>query len=271
MTILQKVIKYLAMAFAIFLTVSIISGILGVFGLFGGLFDDKAVSDDIKTYALSSDIRDLEVKINAADFTIEQGESFSVESNLKHLTVEDKNGVLTITETKGFGNTYTGAVLTLYIPEDTVFEKANITTGAGRLTVDHLSADAMNFELGAGEVVIDTLIATSYVDIDGGLGKITISGGTLHNLDLDMGVGQLNLTSALTGESDFELGVGESNITVIGNKDDYKLDIEKGIGNITVDGTSVSNIKGQGNGKNSIEVSGGIGAINLKFNESDAK
>ena len=93
----------------------------------------------------------------------------------------------------------------------------------------------------------------------------------LHNLDFDMGVGQLNLTSVLTGESDFDLGVGESNITVIGNKDDYKLDIEKGIGNITVDGEGVSNIKGQGNGNNSIEVNGGIGAINLKFKESEAK
>ena len=84
-------------------------------------------------------------------------------------------------------------------------------------------------------------------------------------------MGQFNLTSALTGECDFDLGVGESNITVIGNKDDYKLDIEKGIGNITVDAASVSNIRVQGKGNNSIEVSGGIGAINLKFKESDSK
>ena len=271
MTTFQKVIKYLAMAFAIFLTVSIIGGVLSMFGLFGGFLGGDAVNDDIKIYAVSSDISNLEVKINAADFTIKQGERFSVESNLKHLTVEDKNGVLTIKETKKFSSTYTGAVLTLYIPADTVFEKANITTGAGRLTVDCLSAATMNFELGAGEVTIDTLVATSDIDIDGGAGKITISSGALHNLDLDMGVGQLNLTSSLAGESDFDLGVGESNITVIGNKDDYRLDIEKGIGDITVDGTSVSNIKGQGNGNNGIEVSGGIGAINLKFKESDAK
>jgi len=38
MTTLQKVIKYLAIAFAIFLTVTIIGGILSVVGLFGGLF-----------------------------------------------------------------------------------------------------------------------------------------------------------------------------------------------------------------------------------------
>ena len=242
-----------------------------MFGLFGGFFSGDAVTEDTKTYSVSSEIQSIEVKINAADFTIKQGESFSVESNLKYLTVEDKNGVLTIKETKKFANTYTGAVLTLYIPADTVFEKVNIITGAGRLTVDSLSASTMNFELGAGEVTIDTLVATSGIDIDGGAGKITVSGGALHNLDLDMGVGQLNLVSALTGDSDFDLGVGESNITIIGNRDDYKLDIEKGIGNITVDGASVSNIKGQGNGNNSIEVNGGIGAINLKFKESEAK
>ena len=271
MTNFQKTVKYIAMAFAIFLTVSIIGGILSMFGLFGGFFSGDVVTEDTKTYSVSSEIQSIEVKINAADFTIKQGESFSVESNLKHLTVEDKNGVLTIKETKKFANTYTGAVLTLYIPADTVFEKVNIITGAGRLTVDSLSASTMNFELGAGEVTVDTLVATSGIDIDGGAGKITVSGGTLHNLDLDMGVGQLNLTSALTGDSDFDLGVGESNITIIGNRDDYKLDIEKGIGNITVDGASISNIKEQGNGNNGIEVSGGIGAINLKFKESDAK
>ncbi|MBR3837981.1 MAG: DUF4097 family beta strand repeat protein [Clostridia bacterium] len=268
MTTFQKLIKYLAMAFAIFLTVSIIGGILSMFGLFGGFFDGDAVTEDIKVYSVSSKIQSLEVKINAADFTIKQGESFSVESNLKHLTVEDKNGVLTVKETKKFAHTYTGAVLTLYVPADTVFEKANIITGAGRLTVDSLSASTMNFEFGAGEVTIDTLVATSGIDIDGGAGKITISGGALHNLDLDMGVGQLNLTAALTGKSDFDLGVGESNVTVIGNQDDYKLDIEKGIGNITVDGESIANIKGQGSGQNKIEISGGIGAVNLKFKES---
>ena len=267
MTTAQKVIKYLAMAFAIFLTVSIIGGLLSMFGLFGGFFGGDAVTEDIKTYSVSSDIQSLEVKINAADFTIKQGESFTVESNLKHLTVEDKNGVLTIKETKKYSKTYTGAVLTLYVPAGTVFDRADITTGAGRFTVDQLSAGTMKFELGAGEVTIDTLIATTAIDIDGGAGRITISGGALHNLDLDMGVGQLNLTSALIGDSDFDLGIGESNITVIGNKDNYKLDIEKGIGNITIDGTSVSNIKEYGNGNNIIEVSGGIGAINLRFQE----
>lgn len=265
MTTFQKVLKYLAMAFAIFLAVSIIGGILSAVGLLGGFFGGDAVAEDMKTYAISADITDLVVEINAADFTVAQGESFCVESNLKHLTVSEENGVLTIRETNKFSRTYTGAVLTLYIPQDAVFEKATVKTGAGRLTVDRLAAGTMALELGAGEVNIGTLVATSEVDIEGGAGKVTLSDGALHNLDLDMGVGQLNLTAALTGKSDLDLGVGESNITVIGNKDDYALDIEKGLGSVTIDGTSVSDVKVQGNGNNSIEISGGIGAINLKY------
>ena len=153
MTTFQKTVKYVAMAFAIFLAVSIIGGVLSMFGLFGGFFGGDAVTDGVKTYTISSDIKALEVKINAADFQIKQGEVFSVESNLKHLTVEDKNGVLTIKETKKFVSTYTGAVLTLYIPADTVFESANIVTGAGRFTVDYFSADTINFLLSSLHLV----------------------------------------------------------------------------------------------------------------------
>ena len=267
MTPFQKTVKYIAMAFAIFLTVSIIGGMLSVFGLFSGFWGGDAVIENVKTYTVSSDINALDVKINAADFQIKQGEAFSVESNLKHLTVEDKDGVLTIKETKKFGSTYTGAILTLYIPADTVFEKANIVTGAGRFTVDYLSADAMNFELGAGEVTIGSLIAAKYADIEGGAGKITIADGALNNLDLEMGVGQLNLTSVLSGDCSLDSGVGEMNVTLLGNKEDYKLDLEKGIGNISVDGDNISGNSNIGNGINEVEIHGGIGAIHVKFKD----
>lgn len=267
MTTFQKVIKYLAIAFAIFLTVSIFGGILGAVGMLEGLFTNDAVLDDMKTYTVSEQITSLKVNINAADFTIKQADSFFVESNLKYLTVEENNGVLTIQETNKLNGKYSDAALTLGIPKEFVFERANIITGAGRLTVDFLSAETLNLEFGAGEVRIDSLIAASRADIDGGAGKITIAGGSLNNLDLDMGVGQLNLTSAVLGNSEFDLGVGETNIVLIGSKDDYEIDVEKGIGNITFDGKTVSGFVSSGSGNNRIEISGGIGAINLSFKE----
>ena len=267
MTTLQKVIKYLAIAFAVFLTVSIIGGILSAVGLFGGLFSSDAVLEEVKTYSVAAEIYNLDIEINAADLLIKEGEAFSVESNLKHLKVEEKGGLLTIQETKKFTGTYNGALLTVYVPAGTVFDNVNLTTGAGRLTIGNLASGTLDFELGAGDVSIDSLVTTKSADIEGGAGRITIVGGALKDLDLDMGVGQLNLTSALTGNCQLDLGVGESNITLIGSKENYKLDLEKGLGNISVDGVNVSDYGSSGNGTNKVEINGGVGSINVRFED----
>ena len=275
MTTLQKVIKYLALAFAIFLTVSIVGGILSAVGLLGSLFsDDDAEWGDVigetKNYTVSSEISDLNIQINAADFYIKEGNSFSIESNLKNLEVDEKNGCLTLkdlTKIKLNGsNAYENAVLTIYVPVGTVFDNVNIKTGAGRFTVDSLSAATIGFELGAGDVTISKLIAEKSANIEGGAGRITISDGAIKNLDLEMGLGQLNLTSALTGDCNLDSGVGEMNVTLLGSKDDYELDIEKGIGNITVDGKNVTDFGSGGNGAHEVDIHGGVGAINVRFN-----
>ena len=275
MTTLQKVIKYLALAFAIFLTVSIVGGILSAVGLLGSLFsDDDAEWGDVigetKNYTVSSEISDLNIQINAADFYIKEGNGFSVESNLKNLEVDEKNGCLTLkdlTKIKLNGsNAYENAVLTIWVPVGTVFDNVNIKTGAGRFTVDSLSAATIGFELGAGDVTISKLIAEKSANIEGGAGRITISDGAIKNLDLEMGLGQLNLTAALTGDCNLDSGVGEMNVTLLGSKDDYELDIEKGIGNITVDGKNVTDFGSSGNGANEVDIHGGVGAINVRFN-----
>ncbi len=275
MTTLQKVIKYLALAFAIFLTVSIVGGILSAVGLLGSLFsDDDAEWGDVigetKNYTVSSEISDLNIQINAADFYIKEGNSFSIESNLKNLEVDEKNGCLTLkdlTKIKLNGsNAYENAVLTIWVPVGTVFDNVNIKTGAGRFTVDSLSAATIGFELGAGDVTISKLIAEKSANIEGGAGRITISDGAIKNLDLEMGLGQLNLTAALTGDCNLDSGVGEMNVTLLGSKDDYELDIEKGIGNITVDGKNVTDYGSSGNGANEVDIHGGVGAINVRFN-----
>ncbi|MBE6926711.1 MAG: DUF4097 domain-containing protein [Ruminococcaceae bacterium] len=265
MTAFQKGIKYLAIGLAVFLTVSIIGGILGAIGIFGDLFDDEVVLEDLTSYPVTGQIRNLEIVINAADFSIKKGKSFSVESNLKHIQVEEKGSTLSIEETRKFSGTYADAVLILYIPAETEFDNVELTTGAGRLTIEDLSVETIDFELGTGEVNITSLTATRSAEIDGGAGRITVSGGALNDLDLGMGVGQLNLTSALSGNCRMDLGIGASDITLIGSKEDYKLEVNKGIGDLSVDGQSVNDYGSSGNGANEVEINGGIGAIRIRF------
>ena len=256
----------------------ILGGVFGALGFFGGIFDEGADKNsaantavgDMKSYEIYSDIYKLDIEIGAADFKIEQGESFSVESNLKNLRVTEEQGCLYLEEATRRGKISTGvsyedAVLTIFIPEKAEFREIELSCGAGRLTIDRLVSESLEFELGAGEVSIGELTATKGADIKGGAGSITISGGMLCNLDLEMGMGQVNLTSALKGECELQSGLGEANIRLLGSRDDYSVRIEKGIGSIFVDGENITDGKIFGNGENRVAVEGGIGAINLEF------
>lgn len=228
---------------------------------------ENVVLDDSKTYEITSDIHSLDIQINAADFKIKHGDEFSVESNLKYLSVSEKDGVLTITDEAKSSSNYSNAVLTLYVPKGIVFDDVDITTGAAKLTADALSISSLELKLGAGDVRFESLHVSSNADIKGGTGQITIVSGTINDLSLEMGMGELNLTAAVLGDSNLKFGVGESNLTLIGSKDDYKVDVEKGLGSISVDGKDVSDFGSSGNEQNHINIEGGIGSINIAFRE----
>ena len=102
MTTFHKVTKYIATGFAILLAVAIIGGIFGAVGLFCGFFSEGDITEDMTVYSVASHINNLNIEINAANLYIKKGEAFSVESNLKELSVEEKGDVLTVRETKSF-------------------------------------------------------------------------------------------------------------------------------------------------------------------------
>ena len=270
MTTAQKIIKYLAIAFAIMLIVSIVGGIASALGAIGGFFIGGAATGELKTYEIDSTttITELDIEVGAADLVIKQGDAYSVKSNLKNLSVEENNGVLSVKEKTIFAGKYNGATVTIYLPAN-YFERIEINTGAGRLQADSLNAYKLDLELGAGEVYIDRVSIGSSASIEGGTGKLTVAFGTICNLDLDMGVGQLNLAAELYGNNELNLGVGEANITLQNYEMNiYTIDIEKGIGSITVNGEHVSDYDCSGNGQSHVQINGGIGAINLNFKES---
>ena len=86
----------------------------------------KLVLDEAKTYEITSQITSLDIRINAADLKIEYADAFSVVSNLKNLEVSERGGTLTLkdlTKAVAVTESYEGAMLTVYIPMGTEFEK----------------------------------------------------------------------------------------------------------------------------------------------------
>ena len=260
MTDSRKIIKYLSLGLAILL------GVLAVAGIFTVIGRSVSVVGDTWRYEPEnySEIIGLEMEIDAGEIKIQRGDRFIVVSNMKYIDVSDGKNVV-IKERDHLAANYNDAFMTIYIPEDMSLTELDITVGAGTFNADTLSAERLDLEFGAGEVNIGALYATHEADIESGAGKVTVGGGRLCDLQLDMGVGELNLTSEIVGEGELNLGVGEVSITLLGKRDDYTLEMNKGVGDIRFDGESLSNGKTVGNGQNFVEINGGVGSISVEF------
>lgn len=265
MTQAQKWIKNGAIALAILLAVSIIGSALTAAITLVGWLGGDGILDEMKTYSVSSEVTSLEMELGGTEVQIKTGKALSVESNLKHLTVEEKDGCLRVEQTGQTGMNFDDALLILYLPADFSFREAEIETGAGRLAVQVLSAGKLTLDLGAGEVVIDDLRVMDSCQINGGAGAVTVKNGAIHNLNMDMGVGQLILTAKLTGSCGMDLGVGQTELTLLGAREDYRIKIDKGVGSAEIDGESATNGQTYGTGDVFVAIDGGVGSIEVEF------
>ncbi|MGN0548596.1 MAG: hypothetical protein ACI4IM_03280 [Acutalibacteraceae bacterium] len=274
MTSVQKAIKYLAMAVAIILSVSIIGGIFSALSSVSFIFSkgEKDAVGEMQTYQINGEISSLDIEINAAKLEIVQGEQFSVESNHKYISVSSDSGKLRINETRRIASLSSeAAVIRLTVPSGFVFDEADIETGAGKVTIDSLSADILDVSLGAGKATVENLVANSRADIEGGTGMLTVNGGSLNNLNLDMGVGSLTFKSRIEGNSSLDLGVGEAKLIILGRREDYCIELDKGLGEARLEGESMRDDSVYGAGSNRLSIDGGVGAVNIEFSEETVK
>ncbi|MBO4991855.1 MAG: DUF4097 family beta strand repeat protein, partial [Firmicutes bacterium] len=189
MTTTQKIIKYCAIAFALTLVISIVGGIVSAITGIVPAFGSGSAEGTMKEYTIAGTVKDMSIDIDSAQLELRTGDSFSVSSNLKYLTLENKDGVLSIWEDRPAVGMQSGnARLVLTIPKEYEFDTAIILTGAGTVKIEELLTEDLDLNLGAGEVEIDRIAADHSARIDGGAGDLTIDNGRFADLDFDMGV-----------------------------------------------------------------------------------
>lgn len=266
---IQKIIKYLAIAFAMFLTFSIISGIMYGVSFLGNLFDDdkKGITEKMDDLEINDSTLLLDINVSGSNITIKNGDTFKAETNNKYINSKQDKNKLYIEEKKHNWFHNNNSELIIYIPNDFVFDSISIETGAGKVNVETLSTKQLYLNLGAGKVDINNLDVLENATIDGGTGEININAISINNLDLDMGVGKLSLTSKLIGNNKIDSGVGEINLSLIGTLEDYKIFLDNGIGKTKINGKTMKEDNTYGTGNNKIDIDGGIGSIDIDFIE----
>lgn len=268
MNAMQRVIKYLAIALAIGIIFSIVSGVLGAISLVAGIAsvgEEKVEAVD-SAFGPFEGIENLSMEIGAADIYIRAGDELRAETDNPYIELTTRGATLVIREKSHFAN-LEGSTLILYIPEGLELSDVDMQTGAGRITCEALNCRELDLELGAGEAELGSLTVTGEADIEGGAGRIVIRSGSLSNLRFDMGLGEARITAAFTGSSRISAGIGSLELTLLSGREDYTIRTEQGIGRITLDGMAISGNSTTGSGNNRIELNGGIGNIDIDFNE----
>ena len=276
MTTAQKVIKYIATAFAVFLIITIISAILGggyvLLSAFGLIHTNKNVlTEDLKV--ISNEIKEistLQIDLAFTNLDVKTGDNFKVETNNSKITFTNDNGSVKIKEESRnwLNNNNRVSNLIIYIPEDkTSIDKTKIETGAGKINIEKLNTQSLYLELGAGDVYIENVIATGETKIDGGVGKTELKSCKIKNLKANLGMGEFVFNGKITGKSEMDSGVGAINIDLMDNKKNYTIDVSKGLGNVTLDGQKLEMDRVYGTGENYLDIDGGIGEIKIEFKE----
>lgn len=266
---IQKTIKVIAICLAITIIVSIFSG---VFYILSMLLDINVNLDrDIKTKNYSrtfNNVSSIEIDVTASSIEIKEGTEFKIDAKevSTNFSAKLEDNTLEIEEDKLPFSKKNNGQITIYIPQNSVLNELSINSGAAKIEISNVNSNEFDIDNGAGLLTINNSMFNS-TEIDGGAGKIEINNSTLNNLDLDTGVGEVTINSKITGISKIDCGVGNINIKLIGNKEDYKIKTSKGIGTIKINNEIQTSDNIYGKGNNIIDLDGGVGSINVNFQE----
>lgn len=280
MTSFQKIIKYGAIALAIYICFLIIKiivfSITTIFGITAGLEIFENSKDNAamitKWEQEYTNITNIDINLSVCKLNIKRGETLKVEAleisnqfNCKaegnKLKIEDKNLYKNILNTGDIKSE-----VTIYIPDGMEFNEVSIETGVNETNIEYLKANKINLEMGVGKYQINS-ISAKYAKIEAGAGEANIDNANIEELNLDGGVGKLVFTSKITKKADISSGVGRMELNLIGLATDYKVKAETGLGNFVVNDQKIADNQTLGNGDVTIKIDAGVGETIVNFQE----
>lgn len=235
----------------------------------------KVESFSIKNQPMEG-INDLEIKIGSADVVITKGgdklqvEAVNVPEDYYDYGIRDGKFVLKTKKKFQFINTWMinwfadnkyEPKINITLP-DKEYNDVDLSIGTGSAKVEGITARNVDIDVGTGEFISKDFKVTGKLDIDHGTGEAVFENFDTNKVEIDSGVGEVSFSGSVSGGLEADCGIGQVNITIFGSSSDYDIDAEAGIGGVNIDKNG-----GSGHGNIPIDISGGIGEVNLKFKD----
>lgn len=296
----QKVIKYVAMAFAVGLMVTILSSILLVV---------TGISQSNHLFASETDYIDFTKEfpeVQNLDISNYSGKIYVQAGNVDQIIVEAKNVPenLTAKITKDdtlliedpnhdnflfsiwFLNTHNDedSKITIIIPMEIYFETVKVDNGSESMELSGFQSKIFYLDGGSGSVIVSD-VSSEEADISAGSGALTmdnvsiktgdfksrsgavrITNSRFINTEFETGSGAFSFSGELTGENIINSNSGAIFLELKDRIDKYNLDLDAGSGGVWVNGVKYDkeDIKNTA-AENYLSVEGGSGKVTVNF------
>ncbi len=270
----QKVIKYCAMAFAVFLSVIILGSIIAVVGgvatgLSGtNVFDEKERINLAETYTpeevTSLGITSVLVDCNA-EITVEQGEVLSIEATnvTDEYEIRCAGGKFSIVqETPNinfnwiwFDDITVKETVVVTIPADFCPEQVKINSGSGRVALEQIETDELIIDSGSGRVMVD-MVQAQKLYVDSGSGSVSLANANALNTELYTGSGSVSVEASDLGKLNLNSGSGSVRMERVAARN---ANVDTGSGSVVVAGVLTG----------TCEFETGSGALTLRLDGSE--
>ena len=280
MTGFQKFIKYAAIAFGIYLSITIVLALLGIArGLVRASKNDefKDIVTDREEYKTEDitrtyeNIRNLEVNVEETELIIRNGDTFRIEgTNIPdRMEIEQEGNQLSISDEElpsGFSDE--NMVMTIYIPEDTKLDTIDLEINYVSADIQKLNTANLKLDIYNNYCEIDEIIADN-MEFKNEEGNIDIYDAEIGRLLFDSESGVEDVSLDITGNAEINLEYSYTDMNLIGTQEDYQINTKNQSGNIYIDGTTItSNSETLGSGNAKINLDNVHADIFISFREA---
>ena len=280
MTGFQKFIKYAAIAFGIYLSITIVLALLGIArGLVGASKNDefKDIVTDREEYKTEDitrtyeNIRNLEVNVEETELIIRNGDTFRIEgTNIPdRMEIEQEGNQLSISDEELPSSFFDGnMVMTIYIPEDTKLDTIDLEINYVPADIQKLNATNLKLDIYNNYCEIDEIIADN-MEFKNEEGNIDIYNAEIGRLLFDSESGVEDVSLDITENAEINLEYSYTDMNLIGKQEDYQISTKNQAGNIYIDGETItSNAETWGSGSTKINLDNVNADIFISFREA---
>ena len=280
MTGFQKFIKYAAIAFGIYLSITIVLVLLGIAREFVGASRNDEFKDltrDREEYHTENitrtyeNIKNLEINVEETELIIRNGDTFRIDgTNIPdRMEIKQDGDKLKVSDEELPSNfSDENMVVTIYVPENIKLDTIDLEINYVPADIQKLNTANLKLDIYNNYCEIDEIIADN-MEFKNEEGNIDIYDAEIGRLLFDSESGVEDVSLDITGNAEINLEYSYTDMNLIGAQEDYQISTRNQSGNIYVDGETItSNAETWGSGNTKINLDNVHADIFITFREA---